>query len=55
MPKGKGLGRMGGKGEIKGIRGINISTHNVARGKGKAVYTEKTSSDSIASYYAGGQ
>ena len=47
---------MGGEGGGKGFRGIMISTHNVVGGDmGKAVYTEKTSNDSIASYYADGQ
>ena len=47
---------MGGKGGIKGKTGHYISTHNVGGGDmGKTVYTEKTSNDSIASYYADGQ
>ena len=46
---------MGGKGGIREIRDIIISTHNVGVGMGKAVYTQKTSSDSIASYYTDGQ
>ena len=28
VTKGKGLGRMGGKGGIRGLRGIMTSTHN---------------------------
>ena len=39
-------------------RGITISTHNVARvegARGRQYNTEKTSSDSIASYCADGQ
>ena len=55
LPKGKGLGRMGGKGGIRGKRGITISIHNIGVGaQGRQHSTEKTSSDSIASYYADG-
>ena len=48
---------MGGKGGIRGKGGITISTHNVAAGRpqGRQHSTEKTSSDSITSYYADGQ
>ena len=57
VTKGKGTGEDGWEGGIRGIKGIMISTHNVGLGgdTGKAVYTEKTSNDSIASYYANGQ
>ena len=56
MPKGKGLRVLGGKSERRGIRSITISTHNV-RGVawGRQYSTEKTRSDSIASYYTDGQ
>ena len=37
LPKGKGLGRMGGKGEIRGNKSITISIHNVVGGTGKAI------------------
>ena len=39
----------------RGLRGIMISTHNVGGAPGRQYSTEKTSSDSIASYYADGQ
>ena len=44
---------MGGAGWIRGKRAITISTHNAAtRAHGRQYSPEKTSSDSIASYYA---
>ena len=45
---------MGGKGGIRGLRGIMISIHK-AGGLGRQYSTEKISSDSIASYCADGQ
>ena len=55
-----GLTVMKGKGTwedgVRGERVITIHTHNLgAGGTGKALYTQKTSSDSIASYCADGQ
>ena len=59
MPKGKGLGQMGGKGGIrvgKKKEDITISMYNVGGGAwGGLCNTEKTNSDSTASYYADGQ
>ena len=49
---------MSGKGGIRGKGekgGIMISMYNVAGARGGLCNTEKTSSDSIASYYADGQ
>ena len=46
---------MGGKGGIRGKGDIMISTHNVGGAQGRLYNTEKTSSDSIASYYTDGQ
>ena len=46
---------MGGKGGIKGLKGIMIRTHNIGGTQRRQYSTEKTSSDSIASYYADGQ
>ena len=47
---------MGEKGRIREIRGIMISTHNVGSvAQGRQYSTEKTGSDSIASYYTDGQ
>ena len=47
---------MGGKGGIRGKRVITISTYNVAGATwGRQYNPEKTSSDSIASYYSDGQ
>ena len=43
------------EGVRRGLRGILISTHNVGEARGRQYNTEKTSSDSIASYYADGQ
>ena len=46
----------GWEGRDKGNKGALIITHNVGRlARGKQYNAEKTSSDSIASYYADGQ
>ena len=42
---------MGGKGGKRGLRGIIISTHKIGRSRRRQYSMEKTSSDSIASYY----
>ena len=44
------------KGGIREKSGITISIHNVGgEAQGRQYNTEKTSSDSVASYYADGQ
>ena len=61
LPKGKGMGRIGGKGRIRGKKG-HYDSHTNCRGcgsrggsaLGKEYNTEKTSSDSVASYYTDG-
>ena len=50
--KRKELGRVGGEGGRRGLRGIMISTHNVGRPQRRQYGTEKTSNDTIASYYS---
>ena len=42
-------------GRRRGLRVIKISTHNIGGVQGRKYSTEKTSSDSMASYYADGQ
>ena len=55
LPKGKGLGRIGGKGGIRG-KGVITFRHIMwGMAQGRQYSTEKTNSDSIASYYADGQ
>ena len=47
----KGLPVTKGEGERRGLRGIMSSTHNVGGSQGRQYSTEKTSRDSVASYY----
>ena len=51
------VGRMSGKGGIRvgKKKGKNITIYNVGGAQGGMCNTEKTSSDSTASYYADGQ
>ena len=51
----KGLAVTKGRGREKGTRCIIISTHSISRSQVRQYSTEKTSNDSTASYYAGGQ
>ena len=55
VTKGEGWRRVGGDRGGRGLRGIMISTHGVGGSWGKQCSTEKTSSDSVASYYTDGQ
>ena len=58
VTKRKGTGKMGGKGGIrvgKKKGDIVISMYNVVGAQGGLCNTEKTNSDSTASYYADGQ
>ena len=59
VTKGKGTGEDGWEGRDKGRKknkgGIMISMYSVGGARGGLCSTEKTSSDSTASYYADGQ
>ena len=55
VTKGEGWSRVSGEGGRRELRGIMISTHNIGRSRGMQYSTEKTSNDSIASYYTDGQ
>ena len=56
VTKGDKWFRVGCEGGGRGFRGIMIDTHGVGGwSQGTQCSTEKTSSDSVASYYADGQ